>query len=430
VNETNFVEQKRRIFFNQSILLGFIAIVSLLFTLLPIIGNYSYLNLIGAGAIVIGFWLNGKGNYGLAKIIVVYSIFSMATFLATICGNTFLYHTGAITLLAFAWVQFDQGNNRIHLLVFSLLTALIYAIGEFNLFHTPIFIDATNILALRIANLVMFTGLVIVFISFVLRLNRQFEAKLSSIVIEKQALLSELTVKTRELKREQLALEDIIQSRTTELQQQKNTLIAQNSEKEVLLKEIHHRVKNNLQIIVSLLNLQAANFEDENFLHSIQETQNRIIAMSLVHQRMYQTTDFVAIEFQDYIGSLFENNKLFYNAQAYAIDFQNNTSPLLKIDIETSIPLGLIINELITNAFKYAFVNEAQKHALTIEITENSENNYSFFYHDNGPGISRNALSESKTMGLELVEALVEQINGTLVIDSKDGLAIRFNFSN
>jgi two-component sensor histidine kinase len=276
----------------------------------------------------------------------------------------------------------------------------------------------------------MFTSLVIIFISFVLRLNRQFEAKLSSTVKEKQVLLSELTIKTRELEREQLELEVIIQSRTTELQQQKNTLIDQNSEKEVLLKEIHHRVKNNLQIIVSLLNLQAANFDDENFLHSIQETQNRIIAMSLVHQRMYQTTDFVAVEFQDYIGSLFENNKLFYNAQAYPINFQNNTSPLLKIDIETSIPLGLIINELITNAFKHAFVNESQKHSLIIEITENPENNYSFFYHDNGPGISGNALSKSKTMGLELVEALVEQINGTLVIDSEDGLAIGFNFSN
>ena len=430
VNEDNFVEQKRRIFFNQSIVLGFISIVSLLFFLLPIIGSYSYLNLIGAVAIIIGFWLNAKGKYALAKIIVVYSIFSMATFLTTICGNDFLYHTGAITLLAFAWVQFDLGDNRIHLLFFSLFTAFIYAIGEFNLFHAPIYIDSTDILVLRIANLIMFTTLVIVFISFILRINRQFEAKLSATVKEKQALLSELTVKTRELEREQLELEDIIQSRTAELQQQKSELITQNSEKEVLLKEIHHRVKNNLQIIVSLLNLQTANFEDEKFLHSIRETQNRIIAMSLVHQRMYQTSDFVAIEFQDYVSSLFENNKLFYNAQWHEVNFQNNTSPLLKIDIETSIPLGLIINELITNSFKHAFNKADQKHTLIIEIVENAENNYSFLYQDSGPGISEDALTTSKTMGLQLVEALIEQINGILVIDSKDGLKVSFNFSN
>ena len=237
-------------------------------------------------------------------------------------------------------------------------------------------------------------------------------------------------LKTKELEREQLELENIIQSRTTELLQQKTELIVQNGEKEVLLKEIHHRVKNNLQIIVSLLNLQAANFEDEKFLHSIQETQNRIIAMSLVHQRMYQTSDFVAIEFRDYISSLFENNKLFYNAKEYDVDFQNNTSPLLKIDIETSIPLGLIINELITNSFKHAFIQADQKHKLIIEITENSDNTYSFLYQDSGPGISEDVLTTSKTMGLQLVEALVEQINGTLDIDSQDGLNVRFNFSN
>lgn len=430
VNEDNFVEQKRRIFFNQSILLGFISILSLMFFLLPIIGNYSYLNLIGAVAIIIGFWLNAKGKYALARIIVVYSIFSMATFLTTICGNDFLYHTGAITLLTFAWVQFDLGKNRIHLLIFSIFTAFIYAIGEFNLFHAPIYIDSTDILILRIANLIMFTTLVIVFISFILRLNRQFEGKLSASVKEKQVLLNRLILKTKELERERLELENIIFSRTAELQQQKSELIAQNSEKEVLLKEIHHRVKNNLQIIVSLLNLQAANFEDEQFLHSIQETQNRIIAMSLVHQRMYQTSDFVAIEFQDYVWSLFENNKLFYDAQVYDVNFQNNTSPLLKIDIETSIPLGLILNELITNSFKHAFNKADQKHTLIIEITEISENNYSFLYQDNGPGIDNVDLNPSKTMGLQLVEALVEQINGTLGIDSQDGLKVRFNFSN
>jgi two-component sensor histidine kinase len=430
VNEDNFVEQKRRIFFNQSIALGFFSILSLMIFLLPIIGNYSYLNLIGAGAIIIGFWLNAKGKYAMAKIIVVYSIFSMATFLTTICGKDFLYHTGAITLLTFAWVQFDLGKNRTHLLIFSIFTAFTYTIGEFNLFHAPIYIDSTDLLVLRIANLIMFTTLVIVFISFILRINSQFEAKLSSSVKEKQVLLSELTVKTRELEREQLELEDIIQSRTAELQQQKSELIAQNAEKEVLLKEIHHRVKNNLQIIVSLLNLQAANFEDEKFLHSIQETQNRIIAMSLVHQRMYQTTDFVAIEFKDYISSLFENNELFYNAQAYDVNFQNNTSPLLKIDIETSIPLGLIINELITNAFKHAFSISNEKHTLMIEITEHSANNYSFLYRDNGPGILESELNMTKTMGLQLVEALVEQINGKLMIVSKDGLNVSFNFHN
>ena len=139
VTEQNYVEQKRRIFFNQSIVLGFLAILCLLVLLFPIIGNYSYLNLIGLSAIMFGFWLNWKGKYVLAKIIVVYSIFVMATFLTALTGGDFLYHTGAISLLTFAWVQFDHKNDRVHLIVLVLFTALIYAIGGFNLFNAPKF---------------------------------------------------------------------------------------------------------------------------------------------------------------------------------------------------------------------------------------------------------------------------------------------------
>ncbi len=430
INEHNYVDQKRRIFFNRSMVIGFSSISCFLLMLFPIIGKYSLFNLIGLGAIIIGFWLNAKGKYSLAKVIVVYAIFVMATILSGLCGGIFLYHTGAITLLSFAWVQFDHRKDRIHLFAFGLFTLLIYSIGEFNLFDSPKIVNPNYILLLRIANLMIFTCLVIVFINFVLHLNRQFEARLLSTVKEKQLILNELTKKTKELERERLELETIIQSRTAELQDQKNELITQNSEKEVLLKEIHHRVKNNLQIIVSLLNLQAANFEDEKFLHSIRETQNRIIAMSLVHQRMYQTTNFVAIEFREYVSSLFENNRIFYNAQTFDINFENRTSPQLKIDIETSIPLGLIINELVTNAFKYVFIDSTPNYELKIEILESSTNNYSFLYRDNGPGIPEDLLVNPKTMGLQLVEALVEQINGTLLIDSTDGLKVSFDFKS
>jgi len=145
---------------------------------------------------------------------------------------------------------------------------------------------------------------------------------------------------------------------------------------------------------------------------------------------MYQTTDFVAIEFRDYVSLLFENNGLFYNARTCDIDFQNNTSPLLKLDIEIAIPLGLIINELITNAFKYAFVDIISTCKLEIQIVENTANHYSFLYKDNGPGIPKDLSVEPKTMGLQLVDALVEQINGTLIIDSSDGLKVSFNFWN
>ena len=430
IDEQNYVGQKKRIFFNRSMVLGFIAIFWLHLLHFPIIGVYTFINLIGLGAIILGFWLNKKGKYSLAKLIVVYSIFVMSIILTGICGGSFLYHTGSITLLTFAWVLFDQRKDRIHLFVFVLFTLLTYIIGEFNFFDAAEIENPTFNSFFRITNLIMFTFLVIVFLNFVLRLNRQFEAELSFNIEDKQLILSELTDKTKELERERLELETIIELRTTELRDQKNELIEQNSEKEVLLKEIHHRVKNNLQIIVSLLNLQAANFEDEKLLNSIQETQNRIIAMSLVHQRMYQTTNFVAIEFRDYISSLFENNRLFYNAQKFDLHFENSTSPQLKIDIETSIPLGLIINELITNAFKHAFVDSTFKYHLKIEISESSANNYSFLYQDNGPGFPEGLWMESKTMGLQLVQALVEQINGVLLIDSSDGLKVSFDFKS
>jgi two-component sensor histidine kinase len=196
-------------------------------------------------------------------------------------------------------------------------------------------------------------------------------------------------------------------------------------EKEVLIREVHHRVKNNLQIIISLLNLQSRYITDATTLSAFRESQNRVRAMALVHEKLYQSTDLAKIDFDNYIGFLANNLLQFFGMKGKGI--------LLTIDIkdiflatDTAIPLGLIINELISNSLKYAFPGgrtgeislaiQRQDHALTI------------LYKDNGVGIPddfdwRNAMS----MGLRLVITLVEQLDGTIELDRAAGTTFRIN---
>ena len=201
------------------------------------------------------------------------------------------------------------------------------------------------------------------------------------------------------------------------------------SEKEVLLKEIHHRVKNNLQIISSLLNIQAQNITDKNVLDSIKEGQSRVEVMSLIHQNLYQSKELDAIHIEEYIKQLtFYLNEMFNSAtQKVVIDV---VAPDLYFDIDTAIPLGLIVNELVSNAFKYAFL-EKENRSIAISIEAIDDLNYQMQISDNGVGLPQHfKIGNSNSLGLKLVSILSRQLRGSVAYSSEKGTTFTITFKH
>ncbi len=208
---------------------------------------------------------------------------------------------------------------------------------------------------------------------------------------------------------------------------QKNVVNITLKEKELLLKEIHHRVKNNLQIISSLLSLQSNNLENEPAKIAINECKERIQAIALIHQKLYLDTSFATINMNDYLNDLI--NQLFdsYNsADKTKISIKTND---IILNIDTVVPLGLIICELITNSFKYAFQNKTDG-ILKVEISKLNEKQFQLKIKDNGSGMKEGFdFLESQTLGVEIITALTDQLEGEISYKSnEDGTTIRVNF--
>jgi len=195
-------------------------------------------------------------------------------------------------------------------------------------------------------------------------------------------------------------------------------------EKELLLGEIHHRVKNNLAIISALINLQIDNLKDEESKIIFEETKDRIYSMALIHNQLYLNNSFAQIEFAKYIS-----NFCSYLIKSYqtnpTIEIIEKTESIL-LDIKTAIPCALILNELVTNAFKHAFKNQSKGE---IEIGLKKENSQVVFYvADTGLGMD-NAELQSSSMGMSLVTSLIEQIDGKLQYENKNGSKFSISFS-
>jgi PAS domain S-box-containing protein len=216
-------------------------------------------------------------------------------------------------------------------------------------------------------------------------------------------------------------IKDITQRKRAE-EKIKNSL----KEKEVLLKEIHHRVKNNLQIITSLLNLQAAHIEDSQTLEVFEEIRNRIHSMALVHEKLYQSENFSRIDFKSYAEKMV--NDLLYAYQLNVgidMDLQVDSTSL---DIDTAIPCGLVLNELVTNALKHAF--SGRKHGrIRVSFQEMSRLYYELIVQDNGIGIPQSITIETtESLGLKLVQILTTQMNGTLELRRNRGTTVIIRF--
>jgi PAS domain S-box-containing protein len=198
-------------------------------------------------------------------------------------------------------------------------------------------------------------------------------------------------------------------------------------EKEILLQEVHHRVKNNLQIMSSLLRLQSSYIQDKKVLDIFKESENRIKSMAIVHNKLHQTHDYEKIDAEDYINSLVENLRSTYALMAARIKFKTHIQRL-SINIETAIPCGLIINELVSNAIKYAFPDRNGN--VTIYLNRNTDMLFNLKVEDDGIGLPENfSAMKDESLGLKLVNMLVEQLNGKLEINTKKPTSFNIHFS-
>jgi PAS domain S-box-containing protein len=217
----------------------------------------------------------------------------------------------------------------------------------------------------------------------------------------------------------------------TKQKQAQELIAASLREKEVLLKEIHHRVKNNLHVIANLLDLQSQYVEDEKILSLFGDCQNRIHSMALIHEQLYQSPTVGEVNFSEYIQSLIDNLFDSFSTQTCPIA-QKIEAESITLNMETSIPCGLIINELVSNSLKYAFPNHPTG---TIDIRFYADYNTTsdrllhLIVRDNGIGMNQAFdWKNSNTLGLRLVRILTRQLEGTLELDTTNGTQFHLSF--
>ncbi|WP_439130770.1 sensor histidine kinase [Polaribacter sp.] len=198
-------------------------------------------------------------------------------------------------------------------------------------------------------------------------------------------------------------------------------------EKELLIKEMHHRVKNNFQLITSLLELQTEEIQDEKVIELLEKGKSRIKSMSLIHQKLYASQSDL-IKFDEFIHLLVQELTFLYK-------YEDNLSLEINVneiyfDVDTAIPLALILNELVINSFKHAFKKQ-QNNTLYISLLKKSTNNYELIFKDNGPGFMNNfRIQDTKSAGLKLVERLVKQLQGSMQITNQSGVRFQILFKD
>lgn len=199
-------------------------------------------------------------------------------------------------------------------------------------------------------------------------------------------------------------------------------------EKETLLKEIHHRVKNNLQVIYSMLNLQSNYIKDQKVLTMFKESQNRIKTMALIHEKLYRSKNLGDIKFTDYMKNLIENLFNSYNASYNNVHTKTEIEEDLLLNIDIAVPCGLILNELISNALKHAFKDRSSGN-IEIVLKKIDGNDYMIRFSDDGVGLPQDIdVKRSKTLGLKLISALTSQLKGTVSVINDHGTIFEIVF--
>jgi len=232
-------------------------------------------------------------------------------------------------------------------------------------------------------------------------------------------LISRYQIESEKARRK--VLEHAVSIRTKEIAKERDTNV-------VLLREVHHRVKNNLQIIVSLLSLQSNHIKDTRMLDVFSEIQNRVRSMSLIHQKMYKTKNLASVNLKEYLDDLAQNL-----LETYRLGQSVDLSVDISVDgfsADTLTPLGLIINEIFSNSLKYAFPN-GRKGTITVSLHQIAVGKYRLIIGDDGVGFPDDFEEDKDSFGSELIEALTEQLNGTLKVrDDLKGAFYQLDFED
>ncbi|MFZ5643191.1 MAG: sensor histidine kinase [Bacillota bacterium] len=220
-----------------------------------------------------------------------------------------------------------------------------------------------------------------------------------------------------------------------ELREAEDQIINSLREKEALLKEIHHRVKNNLQIIHSMLNLQLSYIKDAQAIEMFKESKDRVYSMALIHEKLYQSESLINIDLGEYIPSLLANLLFSYGTTKRAIKPQIKVEKIT-LGVDTVIPCALIINELISNSLKHAFPDSLGyadgKGEIRVELSRDTGNKFKLTVSDNGVGLPQGfEMQKCKSLGLKLVSVLVQQLKGSIQIntDGRTEFVITFKAS-
>ncbi|MEP0891918.1 MULTISPECIES: histidine kinase dimerization/phosphoacceptor domain -containing protein [unclassified Leptolyngbya] len=225
---------------------------------------------------------------------------------------------------------------------------------------------------------------------------------------------------------------ELYQQAQNELKERKRTeeqLKLSLKEKEVLLKEIHHRVKNNLQVISSVLRLQSDYIKDDRVLALFKDSQNRIRSMALIHEKLHQSSNLLKINFAEYIRDLADNLLRSYAANSRAATLRTEAENVW-LNIDTAIPCGLIINELVSNALKHAFPASNPENEIVVRIFPTANKQFTLGVQDNGIGFPPELdFRNTESLGLELVCIFTEQLEGTIKLDQTNGRGTTFTIT-
>ncbi|HWQ19211.1 MAG TPA: histidine kinase dimerization/phosphoacceptor domain -containing protein, partial [Methanotrichaceae archaeon] len=236
-----------------------------------------------------------------------------------------------------------------------------------------------------------------------------------------------LEIKVAERTSELGRANEILKAEIAERKRAEELITSSLNEKEVLLREIHHRVKNNLQVVSSLLYLQSRKIDDPQVSEVFKESQNRIKSMALIHEKLYRSGNLAKIDFSEYAKNL-----ILYLFDSYGVS-QSKISLKMEMEhvllgVDTAVPCGLIINELISNSLKHAFA-EAEHGEIEVSLRSNDAGRFLLKIRDNGVGLSDSLdLKNAGTLGLQLVNILVAQIDGHIEAKSEDGAEFEICF--
>ena len=267
-------------------------------------------------------------------------------------------------------------------------------------------LEAENILTKNKISLSILIGLITIMavIAIILYKNNQQKQKANKVLKDKNNEIEET----------------VAQLKATQL-----SLTAKNAENELLLKEIHHRVKNNLEIVSSLLALQSAKINDPEIQDAMLASQNRVQSMGILHQKLYQSEHLGFIEMKNYFRNLSENVLDSYNeTERIEVDIDMEE---IELDVDTAVPVGLIVNETLTNSLKYAFPND-EKGIIKLSLENLDKDHLCLRISDNGIGKSLDSQAKGTGFGTQLVDLLTLQIDGKLEQEVHNGTIISINF--